>query len=57
MYDRCLGMDKFRNGLVIQRILYLAYDYLSMLGLKLIHDSKRGPRRFKNDKTTKILSN
>ena len=33
---------KFRNGLVISPTLYQACDYLSMLGLKLNHFSKRG---------------
>ena len=36
-----LGMDK-----LFHPTLYWAYNYLSMLGLKLTHVSKRGPRWF-----------
>ena len=34
---------KFGNGYVIHSIFYKACDYLSMLGFKLNHVSKRGP--------------
>ena len=39
LYHGSLGMDKSFHPTV-----YIGYNYLSMLGLKLIHVSKRGPR-------------
>ena len=39
---------KFGNGLVISYTLYWVYDDLSVLGLKLIHFSKSGPRSIDN---------
>ena len=39
---------KFRNGWVISPTLYQACNYLSMLGLKLNHVSKRGHCYYNN---------
>ena len=44
MHTQTVPPFKFGNELVIHPTHYWACDYLSMMGLKLIHVNKRGPK-------------